>query len=264
MPAEAFIAARDFLLGCREDYQTAYRDFRWPVLDRFNWALDYFDPMARGNDRPGLWIVNEGGDEARLSFAEISERSNRIANHLRSVGVRRGDRVLLMLGNVVPLWESMLAAMKLGAVIIPATTLLTRDDLIDRFERGRVRHVIAGADNAGKFAEGPGSYTRIAVAGSAPGWLRYETAMTRQPNSRRTARPGQPTRCCCISPRAPPPNPSSSCTAIRAIRSAIWRRCTGLGCGPATSTSTSLRPAGPSTPIAASSRPGMPARPCSC
>ena len=174
MPAEAFVAARDFLLGCREDYQTAYRDFRWPVLDRFNWALDYFDPMARGNDRPGLWIINEGGDEARLSFAELSERSNRIANHLRRLGVQRGDRVLLMLGNVVPLWESMLAAMKLGAVIIPATTLLTRDDLIDRFERGRVRHVIAGADNAGKFAEVPGSYTRIAVAGSAPGWLRYE------------------------------------------------------------------------------------------
>jgi acetyl-CoA synthetase len=173
MSAEGFIAARDFLLGCREDYDTAYRDFRWPVLDRFNWALDYFDPMARGNGRTGLWIVDEGGAEAKLTFAELSERSNRIANHFRKLGVQRGDRVLLMLGNVVPLWESMLAAMKLGAVIIPATTLLTRDDLIDRFERGRVRHVIAGADNAPKFAEVPGGYTRIAVGG-APGWLRYE------------------------------------------------------------------------------------------
>src|SRR3954466_15336794 len=180
MPAEAFVAARDFLLGCREDYDTAYRDFRWPVLDRFNWALDYFDPMARGNDRPGLWIINEGGDEARLSFAELSERSNRIANHLRRLGVARGDRVLLMLGNVVPLWESMLAAMKLGAVIIPATTLLTRDDLIDRFERGRARHVITSADNTAKFAEVPGDYTRIAVGGTPQsqnsGWHRYEDA----------------------------------------------------------------------------------------
>ena len=179
MSGEAFIAARDFLLGCREDYAKAYRDFRWPTLRRFNWALDYFDPMARdlvklGNDRAGLWIVNEGGDGTRLSFAELSERSNRVANHLRRLGVARGDRVLLMLGNVVPLWEAMLAAMKLGAVIIPATTLLTRDDLVDRFERGRVRDVIAGADNAGKFAEVPGSYTRIAVGGSADGWLRYE------------------------------------------------------------------------------------------
>ncbi len=168
MSAAEFIAARDFLLECRHDYERAYREFRWPQLDRFNWALDFFDPMARelaarGDDRTALWIVNEGGGEQKLGFAEISERSSRVANHLRALGVRRGDRVLLMLGNVVPLWESMLAAMKLGAVVIPATTLLTRDDLIDRFERGRARHVITGAENTGKFAEVPGEYTRIAI-----------------------------------------------------------------------------------------------------
>jgi acetyl-CoA synthetase len=174
MSAAAFIEARDFLLTHREDYERAYRDFRWPVLDRFNWALDHFDPMAAGNDRPGLWIVNEGGGEARLTFAELSERSNRLANYLRRLGVARGDRLLLMLGNVAPLWECMLAAMKLGAVVIPATTLLSRDDLLDRFERGRVRHVVAGADSAAKFAELPGDYTRIAVGGDAPGWHRWE------------------------------------------------------------------------------------------
>jgi acetyl-CoA synthetase len=176
MSAEAFLAARNFLLDCRDDYARAYRDFRWPALDRFNWALDYFDPMARGNNRPGLWIVNEGGAEQRLTFAELAERSDRVANFLRGLGVRRGDRILLMLGNVAPLWEAMLAAAKLGAVIIPATTLLTRADLIDRFERGRARHVIAGAENAGKFDEVPGAYTRIAVGGGAPGWHRYEDA----------------------------------------------------------------------------------------
>jgi acetyl-CoA synthetase len=176
MSATAFIEARDFLLAHREDYERAYRDFRWPVLDRFNWALDYFDPMAAGNDRPGLWIVDEGGAETKLSFAELAERSSRTANYLRGLGVRRGDRVLLMLGNVVPLWECMLAAMKLGAVIVPAATLLSRDDLIDRFERGRVRHVVTSADNAGKFAELPGDYTRIAVGGTAPGWQSWDAA----------------------------------------------------------------------------------------
>ena len=155
MSAAAFIAARDFLIESRTAYERAYRDFRWPELDRFNWALDYFDPMARGNDGTALWIVNEGGGEQKLSFAEISERSNRLANYLRGLGVKRGDRVLLMLGNVVPLWESMLAAMKLGAVVIPATTLLTRDDLIDRFERGRARHVITSADNTGEIRRNP-------------------------------------------------------------------------------------------------------------
>ena len=176
MSEDAFLAARDLLFAHRADYETACREFRWPTLDRFNWALDFFDPMARDNDRPGLWIVNEGGSEHKLTFAALAERSNRVANHLRALGVRRGDRVLLMLGNVVPLWETMLAAMKLGAVVIPATTLLTRDDLIDRFERGRARHVITGAENAAKFAELPGDYTRIAVGDAAPGWQRYEDA----------------------------------------------------------------------------------------
>jgi acetyl-CoA synthetase len=174
MSATAFLEARDFLLAHSEDYETAYRDFRWPVLDRFNWALDYFDPMAEGNQRPGLWIVDEGGSETKLSFAELAERASRLANHLRGLGVRRGDRVLMMLGNVAPLWECMLAAIKLGAVVIPATTLLTHDDLVDRFARGRVRHVVAGADNAAKFADLPGDYTRIAVGGAVPGWHSWE------------------------------------------------------------------------------------------
>jgi acetyl-CoA synthetase len=174
MSASAFIEARDFLLAHPDDYQRVYREFRWPVLDRFNWALDYFDAMAACNHAAGLWIVEEGGGETRLSFAELAERSSRVANWLRRLGVRRGDRLLLMLGNVAPLWECMLAAIKLGAVIIPATTLLSHDDLLDRFTRGRVRHVVAGANNVGKFADLPGEYTRIAVGGPASGWHAWE------------------------------------------------------------------------------------------
>ena len=68
----AFLAARDFLLQHREDYATAYRDFRWPQLSEFNWALDYFDALARGNDAPALWIVDENGAEDKVSFARMS------------------------------------------------------------------------------------------------------------------------------------------------------------------------------------------------
>jgi acetyl-CoA synthetase len=172
--AASFLAARDFLLRHRQDYEMAYRAFEWPKLDRFNWALDYFDVMARDNPQPALWLVDEDAGEVKLSFAQLRERSNRVANAFRRLGVRRGDRVLLMLGNVVPLWECMLAAMKLGAVIVPAATLLTRNDLADRFARGRVKHVIAGADAATKFADLPGDYSRIVVGKAVEGWVAFD------------------------------------------------------------------------------------------
>jgi acetyl-CoA synthetase len=137
--------------------------------------------MARGNQRPALWLVDEAGGDVKLSFAALSERSNQVANFFRERGVRRGDRVLLMLGNIAPLWECMLAAMKLGAVIIPATTLLTHNDLADRFVRGRVRHVITSVENAPKFDTLPGDYSRIVVGGAAPGWEGYEAAYAQSP-----------------------------------------------------------------------------------
>jgi len=174
--AAPFISARDFLLRHREDYAVAVRDFAWPKLDRFNWALDYFDPMARNNAQPALWLVDEEGSEVKLSFSALSERSNQVANALRGLGVGRGDRILVMLGNVAPLWECMLAAMKLGAVIVPATTLLTPADLNDRFARGGVRHVIASTEAASKFADLPGDYTRIVVGPEVGGWTPFEKA----------------------------------------------------------------------------------------
>lgn len=172
--AGAFLQARDFLLQHRTDYATAYRDFRWPQLERFNWALDHFDPMARGNAATALHIVGEDGSEVKRSFAQMAQRSDQVANWLRGHGVRRGDRVLLMLGNELPLWELMLACIKLGAVMIPATMLLTTDDLRDRLARGGVRHVVVASEHAAKFAELPGSYTRISVGAAVPGWLRFE------------------------------------------------------------------------------------------
>ncbi len=163
-PSRSFLEARDLLLKHRTDYDAARREFRWPVMDQFNWALDYFDEMAKGNDRPALWVIDEQG-ETKLTFAQLSRRSSQVASFLRAHGVKRGDAVLLMLGNVVPLWEVMLACMKLGAVMIPATTLLNTEDLKDRFERGGVRHVVVGAADAGKFDELPGAYGRIVVGG---------------------------------------------------------------------------------------------------
>ena len=169
--ADQFRAARDLLLAYRDDLAAASAAFAWPRLDRFNWALDYFDPMAAGNGRVALRIIGPAAEES-LSFATLAARSNQVANFLRQAGIGRGDRVLLLLGNVVPLWETMLAAMKLGAVVIPATTMLTETDLADRLARGRVRAVVADADLAPRFEQLAGDYAKIAV-GVAPGWRSF-------------------------------------------------------------------------------------------
>lgn len=170
---ETFRAARDFLLEHREDYRAAYEGFRWPRSDHFNWALDWFDVIARNNDRTALHIVEEDGGRTEMSFARMSARSNQAANWLRAQGVREGDRILVMLGNQVELWETALAAMKLRAVVIPATPLLGPADLRDRVERGRVRHVLVRDVDTGKFDEVSGRYTRIVVGADTAGWLSY-------------------------------------------------------------------------------------------
>src|SRR4051794_30420497 len=167
----AFLAARDLLLRLRTDYDAARQEFRWPVMDRFNWALDYFDQLPA--DALALWCV--GDIEEQFTYGDLRNRSNQAAEYLRSLGVRRGDLVLLLLPNVRQLFEAMLALMKLGAVFSPSSTLLTEADLEDRVRRGRVRHVIVHASLVGRFASVPGDYTRISV-GSAPGYHRFEDA----------------------------------------------------------------------------------------
>ena len=175
-----FQEARTFLLNHRSDYESAVKGFRWPEPVPFNWALDWFDAELASNpdsrDRPALWIVDAAQNrETKLSFATLSRRSNQVANFLRAQGLKRGDHLLLLLGNVVPLWETMLAAIKLGVVVIPATTLLTAEELRDRLDRGRAKAVIAAQDQIAKFASlGADGLTRIVVGTATDGWLSFD------------------------------------------------------------------------------------------
>jgi acetyl-CoA synthetase len=175
-----FRAARDFLLAHREDYATAVDGFRWPRPEHFNFAIDWFDGVlaAETPDQPALRIIEADGRDASYTFADLSRRSDEVAAWLRSEGVRRGMRLLVLLGNQVELWETTLAAMKIGAVLIPATTLLAPADLRDRIDRGHVDAVIARSEIAPRFAEVHGSYLRIAVGEPVVGWLRYSDAAT--------------------------------------------------------------------------------------
>jgi acetyl-CoA synthetase len=151
--------------------------FTWPrITGAFNWATDWFDVIARDNHRTALWIVEEDGGEQKLSFAELAERSDQVATWLAGLGVGKGDRVILMLGNQVELWEAMLAVAKLGAVIMPTTGALGPADLADRITRGGATYVIANDADTAKFDEVPGDYIRVVVGEAVPGWNSYAAA----------------------------------------------------------------------------------------
>ena len=166
----AFRQARDTLITHRIDYERAVAAFSWPRLAEFNWAIDWFDVIAEGNERPALRIVGDAGRETSLSFEELRQRSNRLANHLRALGLRRGDRILLMLGNVPNLWELMLAAIKLSCPIIPTTTLMMPDDLRDRVVRGGAKAIVTEAGYADRFAWLDASHLKLLAEGEMSGW----------------------------------------------------------------------------------------------
>jgi len=170
--SERFIEARDQLLRLREDLEGAQRLFRWPVLEEFNWARDYFDVIA-AKDGVALRVVDDRGGDRSLSFAQLARRSRQVAGFFAAQGVGAGDRLLIMLPNCVPLWETMLAAIRLGAVMIPATTLLEREDLRDRIERGRVKAIVTETHLVQRFAGLPGAPLRCAVGEPVTGWTPY-------------------------------------------------------------------------------------------
>ena len=170
---EIFLKARNQLLALRENHLQAHRDFCQPELREFNWALDYFDWLARNNQRAALRVVSDSGLDACLSFHALSVRSNQVANLLRMQGVAAGDRVLLMLGNVVPLWETMLALIKMRGVIVPTATLLQSDDLQDRVARAAVKAVVTDVSLTQRFAGFAAIPVRICVGGKTPGWTAF-------------------------------------------------------------------------------------------
>ncbi|HHU10114.1 MAG TPA: AMP-binding protein [Intrasporangiaceae bacterium] len=185
---DSYRAARDHLISVREDHDRAVAEFSWPELgDQFNWAVDWFDAIARGNDKPALILVEQDGSSATYSFDDMASRSDQVAAWLTQQGVRKGDAVILMMGNQVELWDCMLAVMKLGAIIMPTTTAAGTTDLIDRISRGNARFVITNASETWKLDGVDGDYGRISI-GEADGWtdLRDAYSLEAEP----TAHPG--------------------------------------------------------------------------
>lgn len=171
-----FLAARDFLLNA-SNYREARLGFKWPKMESFNWASDYFDTLCDRCSNPALLYVDGTGAERKVSFQALKETSNRAANFLRARGLTKGDRVLLMLPNCVELFEIFLGAMKSGCVIIPASTLLTVDDIKDRIARGKVKCIFTNRELAEKvdeaFPKGPSPLLKVVLGEEARDWITY-------------------------------------------------------------------------------------------
>ncbi len=173
-----FREARDLLLELHDDYHGARAAFVWPRPERFNWALDWFDAeLAAGEHgrRTALKVIGERVETR--TFAELAQESSRLANGLRALGAKRGDRLLMMLGVVPELWATMLAAMKLGLVLIPAMPTLGQADIADRLERGQAKYLVAHGADAEKFARLAEGVERVAVSAAPPGWRSYDALL---------------------------------------------------------------------------------------
>lgn len=168
-------AARDFLLEHTYDYDKVTNEFQWPQLDEFNFALEWFDVVAGEHpDRRAVTIVDADLMAEHHTYAQLSRRSDQVANWLKGLGMRRGDHMIVMLNNSIEIWEVLLGLTKIGAVAIPSSTLLSEHDLESRIERGGASFTIAPDTLAEKFVDVPESVTKIAVGPTTPdGWANF-------------------------------------------------------------------------------------------
>lgn len=173
---DAVRAARDFLLAHPHDYETVLRDFRWPEVSEFNFALEWFDVLAGEHpDRPAVKIVSDDLSAREWTYGELAERSDQVATWLVSLGMRRGDQMAVMLTNTIELWEILLALLKVGAVAIPTSTLLNEDDLAWRIETAGSRFTIAPTSLSGTFSRVGDDVVKIGVGPDLPdGWVSFD------------------------------------------------------------------------------------------
>jgi len=133
------------------DYEAERRNFHLEVPEYFNFATDVIGKWASDPDKLAMLWIGQHGEEEQITFAHFSERSSRAANAFAKLGINKGDRVLVMLPRIPEWWESVLGLMKLGAIPIPCTTLLTPKDIQFRAEVAEVVAFITDSEGAVKF-----------------------------------------------------------------------------------------------------------------
>ena len=172
---QKFSEAREYLLKNRLDYEKVIKEFKWPEFDNFNWARDWFDVYAEGANKTALWIKRDNEADHKLSYAELSERSSKVANYLQKIGVQKGDHIIVLLPNIVATWEVTLASIKIGAVLVPTSILATKSEITDRVSRCHAKFIITETSGMDKISD-EFKITKVLVGPPTKGWMNYEDA----------------------------------------------------------------------------------------
>ncbi len=162
------------------EYEKIYREFRWNTPEQFNFG-DVIDSFAADPARVALLWEDQEGNRARLTFADIKAESNRVANVLTGLGIKRGDPILLVLPRIT-LWQSAyVGALKAGAMVIPCTSMLREKDLVYRANHSGAKAIIASVESAAMVSDLRNkcpSIEHYLIAGSSrSGWIGLPEAM---------------------------------------------------------------------------------------
>lgn len=163
------------------DYEQACREFRWEVPKHYNFAFDVVDHWGEDAQKLAMLWVNERGEEKRLTFRDFTVRSNQVGNALRTMGIRKGDRILIMSPRLPEWWEAVLGIMKIGAISMPGTTLLTPKDVAYRIQAAEAAAVITDEEGALKVDqvanECPTLRLKVVLGAEREGWVNYARAV---------------------------------------------------------------------------------------
>ncbi len=178
-PAESLIY--EGFVKATEDEHGLVQHIEYINDNDFNFAFDIVDGLAKSKpDKLAMLHIDREGTERRFTFRDIMRASNRAANYFKSLGIKRGDRVLLILRRHYQFWFCILGLHKLGAIAIPATNLLMKHDLVYRFNAAGVSMCICtGMGGVAEqvdmaMGESPTVKHRIIVNGKRDGWRDFD------------------------------------------------------------------------------------------
>lgn len=162
------------------DYTWEYNNFQWQVPEYYNFAGDVVDKWAQNPDKLAMIWVDDHGTEVKRTFNDIKEQSCRLANILKQQGVVQGERVIIILPRLIEWWESMIACIRMGAIISPGTVQLTAKDIEYRIKACEATAIITDVTTAAKVNEIAGNCPSLKakiVVGEMDGWVNYREAV---------------------------------------------------------------------------------------